>query len=45
MFKFFKKWIEKLGEQNNQIYGRNKLDCCDLNSSSEKEQKLPEQHK
>ena len=34
MFKFFKKFFEKLAESNEETYKGGKLDCCDLNRSN-----------
>jgi len=32
----FKKFIEKLGNENEKTYGGKKLDCCDLNKQKPK---------
>lgn len=31
MFKFLKKFLQKLEQENGKSFGNNKLDCCDLN--------------
>ncbi|UZQ48905.1 LDCC motif putative metal-binding protein [Clostridium kluyveri] len=34
MFKFLKKLIKKIEEENNKTFGAGKLDCCDLNKTT-----------
>ena len=33
MIKWFKRFIERLGETNKKEFGSEKLDCCGLNSN------------
>ncbi|EJO5349370.1 hypothetical protein NRP93_003545 [Clostridium botulinum] len=34
MFKFLKKFLKNLEQQNNKTFGNGRLDCCDLNKSN-----------
>ena len=31
MANWFKKWLDKLAEENNKAFNGKKLDCCELN--------------
>lgn len=33
MFTWMKRWIERLGEKNERLYGTGSLSCCGLNHS------------
>ena len=35
MFKFIKKFLDKLAEENEKSFGSGRLDCCDLNKSKD----------
>ena len=35
MFKFIKKFLDKLTEENEKSFGSGRLDCCDLNKSKD----------
>jgi hypothetical protein len=34
MFKFLKKFLKKLEEENSKSFGNGKLDCCNLNKTN-----------
>lgn len=34
MANWFKKWLDKLAEENNKAFNGKKLDCCELNRSN-----------
>ena len=36
MANWFKKWLDKLAEENKKAFNGKRLDCCDLNSTSNK---------
>jgi hypothetical protein len=36
MANWLKKWLDKLAEENNKAFNGKKLDCCELNSNSNK---------
>ena len=35
MLKFLKNFLKKIEEQNNESFGKGKLDCCDLNKKND----------
>ena len=40
MLKFLKDFLKKIEEQNNKSFGKNKLDCCDLNKKNNTERNI-----